>query len=506
MGEGKIEEMCEGPDRPCGAVKKLERRLPDVPTDYRQKPTPRQWRSIVRRLLRAVDTPEHVGRLHGDLTLSDVACRRLGDALLCAHRRKAATHVAGVPVRKMLRAVARRERWLDGAVAVFAREADSAVTIWRCGACHRHFQRWLGSLGAKGVERRVVVRAKIQLRYWGNRWKDVEPKLFRLLDDDDLILRAYAAYDIGSFYEAHKWERRDRKRNVPRPARTFARIRDIEVERPGIAGPFLWGMQRSMDAYDELLRESSEVDIRAWAFDIIANRHAHEPILPRFNGLDFIGPDELWAGDAYWVGRLRDIGRDDLAVSAATSTRVRRTVPELEPHLLALGYGPNGQPADNLSVGLVGYQLAAWHRIAHPAAVARGIVSTAEGAGFELFVIADVKDKPGRPRVAVLYAETLGQTLSAESSETLLDVLLDPSARGPELPAKDARYYRESHNCERREFANKVYVNLYRAGAEASDGFTHAEIIANGLVPDWEPIERLRSAGLLRAAQTNRPR
>lgn len=385
-------------------------------------------------------------------------------------------------------------------MAVFAREAESAVTIWRCGACHRHFRRWLGGLGAKGVERRIVVRAKIQLRYWGNRWEDVAPKLFRLLDADDLTLRAYAAYDIGSFYEAHKWERRDRKGNVPRPARTFARIRDIEVERPGIAGPFLWGMQRSMDAYDDLMRGSSEVDIREWAFDIIANRHAHEPILPGFNGLDFIGPDELWAGDAYWVGRLREAEQYDLAVAAAT--RVHRTVSEMEPHLLALGNGPNGQRADDYSVRRVGYQLAAWHRIAHPEAVARGIVRTVRGPGFELFVIADLNDNPGRPRVAILYPEVPGQTVSAEVADRMLDVLLDRDARGP---LKDHRYDPDSATRERREFANKVYVNLYRTGPDTSDGYTHIEIIANGLVPDWEPIERLRSAGLLSAVQTSPP-
>jgi hypothetical protein len=138
----------------------------------------------------------------------------------------------------------------------------------------------------------------------------------------------------------------------------FALIKDKEIIRPGIAGPY-WSEW-------QFCREHVPIDPIEWMMDILERRSGPEPEDMPFNGIDFY-LHEICDHSPETVLRMMRGGHFGLAVETATETR--GAVPGMEPVLRQLA-----DHADHHIRHRAQFHLAHYYRFLHPEAETRGAI------------------------------------------------------------------------------------------------------------------------------------
>jgi hypothetical protein len=172
-------------------------------------------------------------------------------------------------------------------------------------------------------------------------------RLVALLDHPSNYLRACAARRM-SVLEGDALD----------AAAMFALIKDKEIVRPGIAGPYWseWGF----------CREHVPIDPIEWMMDILERRSGPEPENMPFNGIDF-HLHEICDHSPQTVLRMMRGGHFNLAIETATETL--GVVPGMEPVLRELADHPDHHIRNRSQ-----FHLAHHYRVLHPEAVARGAI------------------------------------------------------------------------------------------------------------------------------------
>jgi hypothetical protein len=130
-------------------------------------------------------------------------------------------------------------------------------------------------------------------------------RLIDYLDHQSDYIRACAARELSGM-----------ESEAANPAKLFALIKEKELRRPGIAGPF-WSQWQFM-------RESAPVDPIEWMMDILERRSGPEPTDLPFNGIDFY-LHEICDSAPDTVSRMMKGGHIHLAIE--TATEIQSEVP-----------------------------------------------------------------------------------------------------------------------------------------------------------------------------------
>jgi hypothetical protein len=138
----------------------------------------------------------------------------------------------------------------------------------------------------------------------------------------------------------------------------FALIKDKEIVRPGIAGPY-WSEW-------QFCREDVPIDPIEWMMEIVERRNGPEPEDMPFNGIDFY-LHEICDHSPETVLRMMRGGHFGLAIETATETR--GAVPGMEPVLRQLA-----DHADHHIRNRAQFHLAHYYRFLHQEAETRGVI------------------------------------------------------------------------------------------------------------------------------------
>jgi hypothetical protein len=138
----------------------------------------------------------------------------------------------------------------------------------------------------------------------------------------------------------------------------FALIKDKEILRPGIAGPY-WSEWQSC-------QEHVPIDPIEWMMDILERRSGPDPEDMPFNGIDFY-LHEICDHSPDTVLRMMKGGHFNIAINTATETL--GTVPGMEPVLRQLA-----DHADHHIRNRAQFHLAHYYRFLHPEAETRGAI------------------------------------------------------------------------------------------------------------------------------------
>ncbi len=168
-----------------------------------------------------------------------------------------------------------------------------------------------------------------------------------LLDDPSSHVRACAARRLSAM-----------QGDALDPAAMFALIKDKEIIRPGIAGPY-WSEWH-------FCREHAPIDPIDWMMDILERRSGPEPTDMPFNGIDFY-LHEICDHSPETVLRMITGGHVNLAIETATETL--RAVPGMEPVLRQLADNPDQHARHRAQ-----FHLAHHYRFLHPEAEERGAI------------------------------------------------------------------------------------------------------------------------------------
>jgi hypothetical protein len=139
-------------------------------------------------------------------------------------------------------------------------------------------------------------------------------RLIDYLDHQSSYIRACAARQLSGM-----------EGDAADPTRLFALIKERELRRPGIAGPF-WSQWQFMS-------ESAPIDPIAWMMDILERRSGPEPQDAPFNGIDFY-LHEICDSSPETVSRMIKGGHMHLAIE--TATELQSEVPGMAPVLREL--------------------------------------------------------------------------------------------------------------------------------------------------------------------------
>ncbi len=258
-----------------------------------------------------------------------------------------------------------------------------------------------------------LLTAKIILKVFGHTWSKAKDSLLSFLDHDDLMVRAYAADQIGQFYAEDE--------SMPPLDSMMDMVKQKDIERPGIAGPF-WGA--ICFDFENIKKElNPEIYPVEWMFDILKQRKSAEPELRHFNGIDFYA-HELFAGSARLIQRLIDLHRTDIAIAAATEWRDK--IEALEPILVKLGYNN-----DQEIVRQASWHLAYHYHNLHPHGEELGFVERlSELEPIDIFIN---YSKPGFDcaYAAVIYPKNSSELLADKVAWEWVDKIIPIDIRGP---------------------------------------------------------------------------
>jgi hypothetical protein len=177
--------------------------------------------------------------------------------------------------------------------------------------------QWLNELAQRPPPNvsRDVIKGTIILVETHDEDSDVEVKrLIDYLDHQSNYIRACAARQLSGMAG-----------DAADTTRLFALIKERELRRPGIAGPF-WSQWQFM-------RESAPVDPIAWMMDILERRSGPEPADMPFNGIDFY-LHEICDSSPETVSRM--IKGDHMHLAIETATELQSEVPGMAPVLREL--------------------------------------------------------------------------------------------------------------------------------------------------------------------------
>jgi hypothetical protein len=314
-----------------------------------------------------------------------------------------------------------------------------------------------------GVARDKVEAALLRLQSFDVESLEDKAHLIALLDHPSNAVRACAAHQLSDF--------------AADDLSLFDLIKQKELVRPGIAGPF----------WTEFHFDSRNwpIDPIPWMMDILEQRAGPEPSLDDmgYNGIDFY-LHEVCDGSPETIRRMIDGGHLELAVE--TACEMRCVMPGMEPILVELGHHTNKQAA-----GRAQLQLAMYYRVLHPA-IADGSIRhwpdwTPEAEAFSFHW-----GENDALWFIVLYPRHAPDFDNATAG-ALIDRALPPDLRGPPVRhmldwKKDAspRAY-DTPTSRMMQFASGA--NLTLDGDVSAERWHRIEIGGHKLGDRWMPFE-----------------
>jgi|GEM_PF-3728793 len=276
----------------------------------------------------------------------------------------------------------------------------------------------------------AIRAARILYDGCGTNWPAARTELLTALDASDLSIRACAAYKIGKFCSPVGRDRSSTE-ELPLMEEMMPLIRDKEVERPGIAGAFLWGAPAP--------RKSSLVG--EWILDILENSSSPEPYIKYFPCDLAFDAHERFSRDATAIRRLMQMGRVNIAIAAATEESEKIAV--LEPLLVEMGNG-----AEPEIVRVASWHLAYYYHSLHPQGAQQGYVEQiANLPEVDLFLLFSPSAENDSPYATIIYAKGKDEKLSDAIARKWVDRIFPESARGKPrpLPALGDRWYQRGY-------------------------------------------------------------
>lgn len=274
----------------------------------------------------------------------------------------------------------------------------------------------------------VILAFKLKAEYWRDCPRKLARILIKTLDHKNDQLRARAAGLLGKYAR-----RLEKPENVRWLGKLLRRIARNEIERPGIAGPFLDAMIRP-ESFGQCI---PGFNIKDWVLDILEQRKRPEPWIEEQPHLSmYFIAHELLSMDPWAVRRLIDMGDPWLAVEAATEEFW--PVEGMRPLLEELG--------DNSELGIG--RRAAWHLAYHYGFLHSnghqlGVVDMVDRfPEIDLFIVIRVDFetcKPPSPYAAILYPKERGQALGDAAAWDWINRLLPPPYRSEAEPLSPDR-------------------------------------------------------------------
>jgi hypothetical protein len=294
---------------------------------------------------------------------------------------------------------------------------------------HKEFlEKWLASKPvAEALSADVILVCKIMIEMFdADDWSKSREFLEPLFDHQSDLVRAAAAAAIGDMYN-------NDAAHLPPLADFLVRARDIEIERPGFAGPFIGPLL--MNGLTDSDLQGSGIVIGDWMLEIIAKRKSIESDVPFYNGIDFYAHEHL-STDSRSIARLIEYGAEGTAAMAATEEDF--VVDGLQPLLEQLANSGN-----DFIARICAWHLAYHYRFLHPGGVARGFVGSTEWADAQLYFVYDREAHGDRPYAAAVYPKE--QHFTDEQAWRLIDMLVPPAVRPPmednDFPYKTPQFY-----------------------------------------------------------------
>ncbi|MFE1743783.1 hypothetical protein [Coleofasciculus sp. H7-2] len=257
------------------------------------------------------------------------------------------------------------------------------------------------------------------LFFYGYIWKEAQLNLLAALDHPHPSVRACAAQKIGEFYQYGDPD-------MPPINEMMQLIKDKEIERPGIAGPFFdpicFDFKNIQQSYE------TQIDVCQWILDILENRKSSKPKLKlKYFGvsIDFQA-HELLSNNPSHIQHLIKIGRFDIAVLAATDRE--RKIEALE-HIL-MDLGNHNEPE---IVRLASWHLAYYYHRLHPKGEEMNFVKLiSELADIDVFLNFSSDSKP--PYAAIIYPKDDNKLMNNQTAWTWINKLFPESVRGKVVP------------------------------------------------------------------------
>jgi hypothetical protein len=298
----------------------------------------------------------------------------------------------------------------------------------------------------------------------GETWEQAAPHWLELLEDRSPYVRGCAAKMLGESCGPQ---------TSPDTTQLLALIKQKEIERPGIAGPFWGSLQFQYDPPNPT----------EWMLDILERRAGPEPAGLPFNGVDFY-LHELCDGSTVAIARMLRAGQKALALATATETQ--GVVAGMERVLLGLG------DDSDLKVARPAWDhLARYYNCLHPKADSATVrAASAWAPNVAAYLIRQGHGDVFRD-VMVMYPAAGTPPIDDATAWTLIDRALPAPLRG-EL-ATSALRNAESAPAPIRSGTSMHYE--FSSGAiVVLDGdpdrciWNRIEIIGRGLQGRWEPL------------------
>jgi hypothetical protein len=255
---------------------------------------------------------------------------------------------------------------------------------------------------------------------------------------------------------------------MKQPSYYWELIKRKEIERPGVAGPFLHTAPHQT------------VDLDGWLLAVI-ERAKPEPFLKMFPcNVGFVS-HEQFSRNPKAIRRIMKAGRSSIAVAAATE-ETGQPVPGMKPILRKLAQSKHAEVVHGVS-----WSLAYVYDYLEPRGAKLGFVQRHSIiSGCRLYLLFSDRLKSGSPYAAVLYPTGKAPSWSREAAEALVDRVFPPSARGVEQ--KDDFMQTPGH----RWYA-RGYVDFAPTHGEKNPGRVSRITIGYRSDVYWNPLDLLET-------------
>ncbi|MEP0856792.1 hypothetical protein [Trichocoleus sp. DQ-U1] len=340
----------------------------------------------------------------------------------------------------ILSAIAYQENQTPGLVEDFCYNAQR---LPRYDNYHELILQWLNDLAenkqCESLSAETILTCQIRFDFYGCIWKEAQLNLLAALDHPHPSVRASAAQKIGEFYK-------DGDPDMPPINEIMQLIKDKEIERPGIAGPFFWPI--SFDFQNIQQSYETQIDVCQWILDILENRKSSAPNLKLKHfgvSIDFQAHQFLCHNPSH-IQHLIKIGRFDIAVAAATEWQGK--IEALESILIDLG-----NTNDPETVRLASWHLAYYYHRLHPKGEEMNFVKLiSELADIDIFLNFSSDSKT--PFAAIIYPKDDNKLMNNQTAWRWINKIFPESVRGKVVPSTWDNYnlenevtYRYQYGC-----------------------------------------------------------
>ena len=243
-------------------------------------------------------------------------------------------------------------------------------------------------------------------------------KLYEGLQDPSDLVRSISAFRLGRLYSdsMDEWTRKNFK-SFPPLADAFEEVKNQEVNRPGVAGPF-WQEVNSLFSCGR----RHAFDAGNWMVDILSSRKSiSAESIAGFLSIDF-HVHEYLSDKPELVKKLIAIDRLDLALAAACDQH--RHIDGMREVLIDLV-----DKGDREAIRVASWHLAYHYNEFHPKGVTEGFVQKVtvakDSTAYFLFNSSSLT-----PYAAILYPEPAQADFSTQRAEELIEMVLPATIRG----------------------------------------------------------------------------